>query len=147
MNSLSFGRSTALRQERKSTYSGSLLNAPRSVCGSAVVRVQSKSEVESSHAMSPSIRTMSIFAGSFRSIHRPSSLCTHFDCAPAGEARKRRNSESSSADSILGQRPGAIDRFVRSRKMRNERIRYHGLANRSSDRCSAEGSVGSPAWL
>ena len=82
-----------------------------------------------------------------RASHQAISRPTQCDPAASGEMSRTIQADAESASSIELQRPGEAVRFVSSRNSRTARSRFHGLANRSTSRCSRRAKAASPAWL
>jgi class 3 adenylate cyclase len=124
-----------------------LVEDPLSDGGSAVVLLQSKSRVASSHTSSPSVSaSRKLLSGLWR--HQYVASCaTHFERAASGEASRMKNLELASACSIEGHRPGFAERLASSRNTRSARRRYQGLVKRCSAVCSAGASRPSRARL
>jgi hypothetical protein len=131
----------------RSTHNGSCSNMPRALGGSAVVRLQSQSPASSSQRSSPSVSTMHMRAADLWVRHHSTSRPTQLDFAALGDASRMNHSETDSACATVFQRSSLADRLAASRKIRRLRGRYHGVAKRSSQRCSVSASLPLTAWL
>src|ERR1700756_631649 len=132
---------------RKSAYSGSAGKAAFKQGGRAGVFAQSKSRASPSQTITPSATLINIFSAGRLCNHHSTSLRTHGDLADEGDARSKKYSDSARACSIERQSAGLAERLVLSRKIRIERRRYQGLANRPSDDCSDAANRSSESWL